>query len=538
MRPLLRYSLVVFFVKLIDAGESPVVSIKNGDVQGRAVEVLGKTVEVYMGIPFARPPVGNLRFKDPVPADPWSGVYNATSPKTACIQKIFSTDFAPYVDQSEDCLYINVWTPASSRPLKAVLVWIHGGGFTFGSAYQHWYDGSALSADYDVVVVTFNYRLNIFGFLNAAVPEAHGNMGLMDQNLALRWVHDNIRSFGGNPSKVTVFGESVGSFSVSAHILSPLSRGLFQRGILMSGVYDTDGLVDSTFESLTRGNKVAELLGCASVYKDLSSYPAEVLECLRSKPAEELCDATYNVSATKVYNFIPSHPNAFFPERPTVALRSGHFGNVDVMLGVNANEGNFIIMSFPDSRILSEDLEDISEDELRRVLRFVALSWLPDKFAPTLETYVNDTTKADKRTLRELHTEFIGDAQFFCPSKFFAEDYSGWGNSVYFSVFGYRSAKFPFPKWTGVPHTADIVYYFGVPMLTPEFFTDEDRDFSKIVMKAVTSFAKTGTPVIDGVEWPAYTPEDPAALWLQPGNYSLHRNIGQKNCDFWKKYLM
>ncbi|XP_077520505.1 acetylcholinesterase-like [Amblyomma americanum] len=264
---------------------------------------------------------------------------------------------------------------------------------------------------------------------------------------------------------------------------------------------------------------------------------ADVLDCLRSKPAEELCDATYNVSAAKVYNFIPSHPNAFFPERPTVAIRSGHLNHVDVMLGITSDEGNFIIVAFPDTRILSENLEDISEDELRKVLRFVAHSWLPDKFAPTLETYVNDTTKADKRTLRELHTAFIGDAQFICPMKFFADDFSGWGNSVYFSVLGYRSAMYPFPKWVGVPHTADIVFYFGVPIMTPEYFTDEDREFTKIVMKAITSFAKTGTPVIDGVEWPAYTPEDPAALWLQPGNYSLHRNIGCRNCDFWKKHL-
>lgn len=537
MRIALTYFLASFAVLRVEAGKSPIVPTKNGDVKGRKIEVLGNKLELYQGIPYARPPVGKLRFLEPIPADPWSGVYDATAPKMACIQKVFSEDFAPYVNQSEDCLYINVWTTASSKPLKTVLVWIHGGGFTFGSSYQHWYDGSALAALHDVVVVTFNYRLNIFGFLNAAVPEAPGNMGLLDQNLALQWVRDNIRSFGGNPSRVTLFGESAGSFSVSAHVLSPLSQGLFQRAVFMSGAYDTDSLIDSAFDSLSKGNKVAELVGCMSPYKDLTSYPAELLECLRSKPAELLCDATYNVTAPKVFNFIPSHPNAFFPKRPTVAMKKGEFNNADIMIGVTATEGTFIAMSFPDSRIQTEELEGISEEELKKVLRVMSLAWIPDKFASTLERYSSAATPGDKRLLRELHTEYITDAQFICPSKFFAEDYSEMGNSVYFSVLGYRSAKFPFPKWTRIPHTSDIVYYFGVPLLKPEPFTDEDREFSKTVMKAFTHFAKTGKPIIDGVEWPPYTKDDPAALWLQSGNYSLHRNIGDKNCEFWRKHL-
>ncbi|KAH6936619.1 hypothetical protein HPB50_020343 [Hyalomma asiaticum] len=433
---------------------------------------LGRTLEVYLGIPFARPPVGKLRFLAPTPADPWSDVYKATEPKTACIQKLFSEDFAPYVEQSEDCLYINVWTPASSKPLRAVLVWIHGGGFTFGSSYQHWYDGCALAALHDVVVVTFNYRLNIFGFLNAGIPEVPGNMGL--------WIRIwRLNGF------VTTFALSAAirpksRCSEKAPVLS--ARGLFRRAVFMSGAYDTDGLIDSLADSLSRGDKVAELVGCSSPYRDLASYPEEVLECLRSKPAELLCDVTYNVSAPKVFNFIPSHPNAFFPRRPTVAMKRGEFNSVDIMVGVTATEGTFIAMSFPDSRIQTEELEGISEEELKELLHVMSLAWLPDKFASTLE----------RGLLRELHTEYITDAQFICPSKFFAEEYSEMGNSVYFSVLGYRSAKFPFPKWTGVPHTSDIVFYFGVPLLMPEHFTEEDREFSKTMMKAFANFAKTG----------------------------------------------
>ncbi|KAH8026192.1 hypothetical protein HPB51_016795 [Rhipicephalus microplus] len=310
MRIVLTFFLASLFTLGLEAGKSPIVTTKNGDVKGRKVEALGKNLELYQGIPYARPPVGKLRFLAPIPVDPWTGVYDATSPKIACIQKVFSEDFAPYVNQSEDCLYINVWTPASSKPLKTVLVWIHGGGFTFGTSYQHWYDGSALAALHDVVVVTFNYRLNIFGFLNAATPEVPGNMGLLDQNLALH-------------------------------------RGLFQRAVFMSGAYDTDGLVDSAFESMSKGNKVAEVVGCTSPYKDLANYPEYVLECLRSKPAELLLDVTYNVTAPKVFNFIPSHPNAFFPKRPTVAMKKGEFNNVDIMIGVTATEGTFTCYVFP-----------------------------------------------------------------------------------------------------------------------------------------------------------------------------------------------
>ncbi|KAH9373640.1 hypothetical protein HPB48_011388 [Haemaphysalis longicornis] len=492
MPNLWQYCFATFLVRIVNGAEPPVVSTMNGRIQGSTKDVLGKTVEVYLGIPFARPPVGSLRFREPHPADPWNGTYNATAPKTCCTQKIFSSDFAPYVPQSEDCLFLNVWTPTRSKPLKTVLVWIHGGGFTFGSAYQHWYDGSVLAALHDVVVVTLNYRLNIFGFLNAAVPEATGNMGLMDQNLALQWVRENILGFGGNPASVTLFGESAGSFSASAHLVSPLSRGLFKRAVLMSGVYGGDGFIDSFYDSLTKGNTVAQLVGCASSYKDLASYPAEVLDCLRLKPAEELCEASYKGSATKVFNFIPSHPNTFLPKRPTAAVKKGEFSDVDVMMGIAATEGNFAAISFPDKRIQTEDLEGITEAELKQVLRAMALAWLPDKFAPTLEHYTSRATPGDKRLLRELHTEFVSDGQFVCSSKFFAEEYSGMGNKVYFSVFGHRSVKFPFPKWTGIPHTSDIPYYFGVPFLAPEHFTDEDRDFSTTVMTAFTEFARTG----------------------------------------------
>ncbi|CAN8023305.1 unnamed protein product [Ixodes persulcatus] len=271
----LVFPVLLVCVAVIDG---PVVETRQGKLRGRLETVSGQSVQVYSGIPYAEPPLHHLRFRRPLPVKSWLGTYDATQKKFSCPQQLYPLLFDIETDQSEDCLYLNVWTSSTRQP-KPVIVWIYG-GFAFGSSYQSWYNGSLLSTMYDVVVVTFNYRLGIFGFLDAGASDAPGNVGLRDQRLALQWVRENIHAFGGHPTRVTIFGESAGSYSVHAHIISPLSRGLFHRPIMMSGTYDSIGLLDTVFESAVRGSEVAARLNCTGPFLDLTSHSDIVLECL------------------------------------------------------------------------------------------------------------------------------------------------------------------------------------------------------------------------------------------------------------------
>ncbi|KFB35326.1 acetylcholinesterase [Anopheles sinensis] len=221
-----------------------VVNTDKGRIRGFTAEApSGKKVDVWLGIPYAQPPVGPLRFRHPRPAEKWTGVLNTTTPPNSCVQIVDTvfgdfpgaTMWNPNTPLSEDCLYINVVAPRPRPKNAAVMLWIFGGGFYSGTATLDVYDHRALASEENVIVVSLQYRVASLGFLFLGTPEAPGNAGLFDQNLALRWVRDNIHKFGGDPARVTLFGESAGAVSVSLHLLSALSRDLFQRAILQSG---------------------------------------------------------------------------------------------------------------------------------------------------------------------------------------------------------------------------------------------------------------------------------------------------------------
>uniref|UniRef100_A0A8B9JJP0 Carboxylic ester hydrolase n=1 Tax=Astyanax mexicanus TaxID=7994 RepID=A0A8B9JJP0_ASTMX len=233
----------------------PVVQTKLGALKGEYLTVKGKdtVVHSYLGVPFAKPPLGPLRLAPPQPAEAWEGVRDATQQPYMCLQKRkFLLDIIKTMsvnteipEVSEDCLYLNIYTP--SKPDEdaklPVLVWIHGGGFVLGAAAMQ--DGSGLAAYQNVVVVIIQYRLGLTGFFSTGDEHAPGNYGLLDQLAALQWVQENIQSFGGDPAKVTIFGESAGGVSVSLQILSPMSAGLFRYAIAQSGTAAMDVLMTS-----------------------------------------------------------------------------------------------------------------------------------------------------------------------------------------------------------------------------------------------------------------------------------------------------
>lgn len=243
--------LAFLFFQLASGQDDLIISTDKGKVRGLRLPVPGGSgyVGAFLGIPYAKPPLDLLRFKRPEPAEVWNGIQDATQYSNSCFQELDTlypefpgaNMWNPNTRISEDCLYLNVWTPSinlqnRAKPLVPVMVWIFGGGFSTGTASLDVYDGRFLSQSQQVVVVSMNYRLGALGFLS--LPESKsikGNAGLFDQRLALSWVSKNIAAFGGDPSSVTLFGESAGAGSVGHHLLSQGSHGLFTRAILQSG---------------------------------------------------------------------------------------------------------------------------------------------------------------------------------------------------------------------------------------------------------------------------------------------------------------
>ncbi|CAO2610564.1 Carboxylesterase 1D, partial [Lemmus lemmus] len=282
----------------------PVVNTIHGKVLGKYVNLKGfaQPVAVFLGIPFAKPPLGSLRFAPPQPAEPWSFVKNATSYPPMCSQdavggQVLSELFTNRKENiplqfSEDCLYLNIYTPADLTKTSRlpVMVWIHGGGLVVGGAST--YDGLALSAHENVVVVAIQYRLGIWGFFSTGDEHSRGNWGHLDQVAALRWVQDNIAKFGGNPGSVTIFGESAGGFSVSALVLSPLAKNLFHRAISESGV----ALLPALFTEDAK--PIAELVATLSGCKTTTS--AVMVHCLRQKTEEELLETSQKLVSISI----------------------------------------------------------------------------------------------------------------------------------------------------------------------------------------------------------------------------------------------
>jgi para-nitrobenzyl esterase len=308
------------------------VRTESGIVEG-TTSTDGK-IHIFKGIPFAAPPVGALRWKEPQPVSSWEGIRKTTEFGARCMQgRIYNDMVFRDPGPSEDCLYLNVWTPAASAAAKLpVMVWIFGGGFQAGATSEPRQDGEKL-AHKGVVIVSMNYRLGIFGFFShpeltkESPHHASGNYGLLDQAAALDWVHKNIAAFGGDPGKVTIFGESAGSFSVSAQMASPVSKNLFQQAIGESGAFFGRTLsAKSLAESEKADAKFGESIGAGS------------LEALRAMPAQQLLDAALKEKNT--VRFAPNIDGYFLPASPSEIYAKGDQARVPLLAGWNHDEGS------------------------------------------------------------------------------------------------------------------------------------------------------------------------------------------------------
>ncbi|CAG2116155.1 unnamed protein product, partial [Medioppia subpectinata] len=432
------------------------VNTTSGVVKGLTIDVLNTSVDQFLAIPYAEPPVGVLRFAKPVPLKHAIKPHiDGRAPGNSCVQKFIKElefDRMGNITKSEDCLVLNVWTPTvrtgdrQKAHLKPVMFWIYGGAFLIGSIFQQQYNASLLAA-HNVVVVSVNYRLGPFGFLYGDREDAPGNVGLYDQLLALKWVRENIYSFGGDRDQITIFGESAGSQSVSAHILSPLSKGLFKRAIIQSGALlfnkARDPMVKSEALLLSKG--LAENMNCSL---DENKW----LDCLRGSAAQELIEASDGrpqVVTLFDTEFLPMNAQHMFKQR----LSDNYIIlDLDIMAGVMRNEGSILGQGVVKPNLTVNDFKEFVSlmntihhniDE-KRVIDF----------------YLQSIDKNSSDALKWTEYDIFGDLLMTCPTYRFAKAYAqlGGAGGVYFYEQTYQRKSFLDEKLYGVTHQADVDY--------------------------------------------------------------------------------
>jgi para-nitrobenzyl esterase len=485
-----KWRMAILAAKLLLAPlpvSAAVVSTETGLVQGTAAN----DIAVYKGIPFAAPPTGELRWREPQPAKPWQGIRAADAFAPACMQTGVSMPGETPPAVSEDCLYLNIWTPVHGAEAHLpVMVWIYGGGFFNGSAAMPLYWGDRLARK-GAIVVTFGYRVGPFGFL--AHPEltresphhSSGNYAFEDQIAALAWVKRNIAAFGGDPARVTIFGQSAGAASVSVLMASPLARGLFARAIAESG---------GMFEPM----QLAPNYQLANAEKDGEAYAASVgaksLAELRALPASALLKGRAgDISHPVIEPYV-------MPQSPYDAFVAGQQNDVPILVGSNANE----------ARSLVTDLDTVTAANFSAG---IAKRWgaLPPQL---LDAYPH-ATDADARQAR---LDFERDLRFGWDDWAWARLESTRGlNAVYYYRFAH-SPPYPagsvYEGW-GASHYSELWYTFDHLNQQPWAWTAADRKLAEEMSSYWVNFARTGNPNGTGLpEWPAFTPLDSRTLIL------------------------
>ncbi|MDA8391301.1 MAG: carboxylesterase/lipase family protein [Actinomycetota bacterium] len=448
----------------------------------------------FLGVPYATPPVGSLRFRSPQPVSPWTGVRPAARFSPMAIQPITPMEHALGVaahPMSEDCLYLNIWTPSVDGRLP-VMVWLHGGAFTNGSGSVPWYDGENLARQHQVVVVTLNYRLGVFGFLDLAgydpeTFEGSANAGVLDQKAALEWVRDNIGSFGGDPARVCVFGQSAGAISIAALISIPAAADLFGRAILQSGI--TAGVVDRD-QSVSRTRSILDRLGVERVDRQKDR------EKLASIPAAELLAAQESTALAHplAMPFGPAVDGSLLRRQPIEAIRGGAARDIELLVGANENETRLFRLLLPSLL----QLQDRRQLVAKASLLFGAS--LAEEMASACAELLPGASPSEQ-------WETMLDAgQFHANVSLVAQAQTGAGGRCYTYLFAWRSRALG--GSLGACHGLELPFVFdnldstGAEMLTGS--GEDRRDVASMMAAAWTAFARSGRPQADGL--PTWTP--------------------------------
>ena len=455
-----------------------------GDVEYLAKYQTDSNTFIFRGIPYAEPPINNLRWKSPIPAKKNLKI-DARQFKPACMQDRYNTDWYHNVIKafgsdpslfehvnsiSEDCLYLNIWTKSlETSARKPVMVWIHGGNDTAGWSYEPDYIGHNLS-NKDVVVVSIGYRLNIFGFFkHPNMSKQTGNFGLEDQILSLQWLKENIKYFGGDPNNITIFGESAGGAHISYHLVSPASEGLFEKAIIQSGGYN----LVSPYSLLD----IQEAYNFAKEATDIIS--PNNFEALRNIDSKRLLD----VSKAMGYPFHPIIDGNLIEKQILNIYSRGNLNKVDLIIGSNKNEEYLYIDKEMSLEDLIKQIKERNPDKADKIISLLDLSDIP------------------------LASDRVGTNQLTaCPSIFIARQMTKSGNKVYQYLFSKQRIK---SENILSYHGAEIPYVFSThDAYLPT--TNNDLKLTDSIMNYWTQFAKKGNPNSDNTDvyWDEFGDEE------------------------------
>ena len=480
---------------------STIVATQYGSIEGerRAAH------SAFLGIPYAKPPLGTLRFRAPEPPEPWSGVRPARTWGAAAIQgKVFAPGLLPEGKPSEDCLYLNVYTPAADGAKRPVMFWIHGGAFTVGTAGTALYDGGPLATRHDVVVVTFNYRLGALGYLGLGDEGkrfgAVENRGAHDHLAALSWVRDNIAGFGGDPDNITLFGESAGGTAVSLLVATPRARGMFRRAIVQSA---------SLLPQLPTAEHYAE---SRAIMQRALGLKANELERLNEVPIELIVSAQAKVEdQLRFPHYGPVFDGTLYPEQPRALLENGEGSRVPMIIGSNRDEWNlFALSNLNEWSIPLPDATLLAEVETRLPPRSRAAA------GALIETYrASRRDRALPHDNRALLRAIDGDRVFRLTALRLAEITRAQHPETYAYLFAYASPALG--GTLGACHALELPFVFGT-YDTPvqERFVGKSprvRALSCEMMALWTSFARGEQPSCESCPaWPTYAPDRYATL--------------------------
>ena len=509
-RKLYRLSFIVILAVSLEFvhGQQPSVGLNVGTLNGLAetVSIASQdyTVHKYLGIPFAKPPVGDLRLRKPVAVESLeTNPYNATYHRAYCVQGFYEQPVANG-QEDEDCLYLNVYVPDQApddAAGHAVMVWVYGGGYSIGAADS--FDGSVLAAKGNVIVVTLNYRLTFFGFFSTMDSAAQGNYGLFDQAMAFQWVSDNIGGFGGDNQRVTIFGQSAGGMSVDFHALYPQNHGLFQRIITESGVAPSPYL--DMARDRTRGIQVlSSHLNCSADYSE------NIVDCLRSKSWLDIKNAILQITSDIAnwdalflmpivdYDIIPLDYMNLKERQGEIFNRVEFYQSLDVMHGSNRYDGgtflNLVVGSLGGLNDWMPTQEEMST-YISYLRTITADGPYPDHIRDVIHhEYTDWENPSSLESVRLQMADLFTDYVYAVPVAQSAEvHYSSVGSS---STYVYRflpatSGRLPYqPGWlTGADHSEELMMVFGMGFNS---MSAEEQALSITVMTYWSNFAKTG----------------------------------------------
>ncbi|XP_013390609.1 carboxylesterase 1C-like [Lingula anatina] len=524
--------LAVFF--MIVTSHAEILETKLGKIQGKKETVKGKEIDVYLGVPYAEPPLGHLRFRKPVPKKPWTRTLAATEYGPSCMQILYPgmADMLQHTDVSEDCLSLNVYVPVSeNKAPKSVMIWIHGGGYAIGQGMATPCEELALHGD--IVCVTINYRLTVFGFLTTLDENAPSNIGLWDQHEALKWVKEHISTFGGDPESITIFGESAGGSSVQHQAVTKYNIGLVKRAISQSPPTFSNGFALARNPLLTT-KKMARKLHCNTSDNEDLTNTLKLVNCLRLVSAEDLMNKTSELvqldltkedvefemafAPTEDGDFVPYGMKDYFSvskSKPSPEMDEA-FSKVDWMVGSLADEGNLMLYS---AAMLQQAFEfnitsGIPAEIIDKNLVLPVLKTMFPDSIKTIQKHIHDTythktdpienalAARDLFTDMMFHQHVVESSLAHLRSKTDTHKSATYAYLVSHVLSGKNAVDyligFSLPSWTRcAAHGDELPLLFGTNIVKEgvEFeWSEEDQIAANIVMTFWTNFAKTGNP--------------------------------------------